>query len=198
MWRADGIDLFPARRRELNPAFIKAMHPKTEIKPQLASIEKILDSGWVGQTKIHGHRAQIHIHADAAKDPVAYTRQGSIHKKLLPPEIIKELRRILRLEEGWTAIDSEWLKNENKLFIFDVLKLNDKVLGRMTYPERWKLLPRSYISRYIQTLPLLHNTAKCLEVLNAPEEYIEGLVFKSLNSVGFKDTAIIRCRKRPA
>ena len=44
--------------------------------------------------------------------------------------------------------------------------------------------------------PLAAGTlAKCMDVLNSPEEYVEGLVFKSLNSKGFDDTSIVRCRK---
>ncbi|MGE0633759.1 MAG: hypothetical protein AB7O96_15200 [Pseudobdellovibrionaceae bacterium] len=178
--------------------FIKAMHPKTEISPTVASVEKILKAGWVGQMKVHGHRAQIHLPADPNEEAIAYNRQGRPHKKLLPDEIVQELRRIFQPKEGWTVIDSEWLKPENKLFVFDVLKLDDKLLRTMTYSERWKLLPKLYISPNVQTLPLLSTSAKCMEVLARTEEYIEGLVFKSLNTKGFEDSSIVRCRKRPA
>ncbi len=184
----------PKRSFVSTSAFIKAMHPKTEISPTLESVEKILRAGWVGQTKIHGHRAQIHLHPD--KEPIAYNRQGSPHKKLLPDEIVKELGRIFDLEDGWTVIDSEWLKPQNKLFIFDVLKLNNKILRGLSYEERWKLLPKMYISPNIQTLPLLKTSVKCMEVLANTDEHIEGLVFKSASSKGFEDTSIVRCRKR--
>jgi ATP-dependent DNA ligase len=176
--------------------FIKAMHPKTEISPTLPSIEKILKAGWVGQMKIHGHRGQIHIPADPQEDTIAYNRQGRPHKKLLPDEIIQELRRVFDLESDWTVIDTEWLKPENKLFVFDILKLNGKLLRTLSYAERWKLLPKLYISRHVQTLPILTTADKCMEVLARKEEYIEGLVFKSLDSKGFADTSIVRCRKR--
>lgn len=176
--------------------FIKAMHPKTEISPTLTAVEKILKAGWIGQMKVHGHRAQIHISADPADDVVVYNRQGKPHAKLLPPEIIQELRRILDLKIGWTVIDAEWLKPEDKLFIFDILKQDDQVLRRMTYSERWELLPKSYISPYVKTLPLLNTSQKCMEILGSTEDYVEGLVFKSPTTKGFEDTAIVRCRKR--
>src|SRR5258708_4611846 len=51
--------MFSPRRPVARSVFIKAMHPKTEIQPSLAAIGKILKAGWVGQMKIHGHRAQI-------------------------------------------------------------------------------------------------------------------------------------------
>lgn len=175
-------------------AFIKAMHPKTEVSPTLPSVQKLLKSGWVGQMKIHGHRAQIHL--NEGEDPIVYNRQGKPHKKLLPPEIAEELFRILDLKRGWTVLDAEWLKPENKLFIFDILKSNDELLRKFTYEERYKLLPRSYISPYIQTLPVLTTVEKCMAVLETTEEYIEGLVFKSLKTKGFEDTSIVRCRKK--
>ncbi len=176
--------------------FIKAMHPKTEISPTLPAVEKILRAGWAGQMKIHGHRAQIHISADPAEPVTVYNRQGRPHAILLPEKIANELRRVLNLTEGWTVIDAEWLKPKDKLFIFDVLKLNGKLLRRMSYAERFALLPRSYISPFVKTLPLLTTPDKCMDVLGSPEDYIEGLVFKSLSSKGFEDTAIVRCRKR--
>lgn len=176
--------------------FIKAMHPKTEISSTPASIEKILRSGWVGQMKVHGHRAQIHISADSKIEPIVYNRQGRPHKKLLPPEIAQELRRILKLNKDWTVIDSEWLKPEEKLFIFDILKQDGKLLRSLSYADRYERLPRSYISPFVKTLPLLTTSAKCIEVLARTEPYIEGLVFKALNAKGFEDTSIVRCRKR--
>ncbi len=189
--------IFSTRRRLMSRSvYIKAMHPKTEISPTLASVQKILAAGWVGQMKVHGHRAQIHLSADNGEEAIAYNRQGNPHKKLLPDEIVAELRRIFDLEDGWTVIDAEWLKPENKLYIFDVLKSNDKILRGSTYAERFKLIPQLYISPYIQTLPLLSTAEKCMEVLGRTEDWVEGLVFKSLNSKGFEDTSIVRCRRR--
>lgn len=176
--------------------FIKAMHPKTEINRTPASIEKILRSGWVGQMKIHGHRAQVHMSADLQEPMVVYNRQGRPHQMLLPKSICDELRRIFTITEDWTVIDAEWLKPEGKLFIFDILKQDGKLLRGLTYAERYALLPRSFISPCIKTLPLYTTAEKCLEVLATPDEYIEGLVFKSLTVKGFSDTSIVRCRKR--
>ena len=185
----------PRRRIVARSYFLRPMHPKTEISPTRSSIEKVLKAGWVGQMKIHGHRAQIHLSADSLEEPIAYNRQGKPHKKLLPLEIIKELKRVFDLENGWTVIDAEWIKDENKLYLFDMMKLNSQPLDRLNYEERWKLLPRAYLSPHLQTLPLLTTVEKCMEVLSRPEDYIEGLVFKSINTRGFKDTSIVRCRK---
>lgn len=146
--------------------------------------------------KVHGHRAQIHLPAMKSEEPIAYNRQGRPHKKLLPDEIVEELHRIFKPEDDWTVLDSEWLKPEGKLFVFDVLKLNGKLLRTLSYADRYKLLPKLYISPHVQTLPLLTTAEKCMEVLARKEDYIEGLVFKSLTSKGFEDTSIVRCRKR--
>src|SRR5690606_26431764 len=97
--------------------------PKTEIRPQPDAIARILKSGWVGQTKIHGHRAQIHINANESIKPVVFNRQGRVHKKALPNVLIDELRRLLPVKEGWTVVDCEWLKATDQLYLFDILKL---------------------------------------------------------------------------
>src|SRR5437879_2623969 len=85
---------FDGWRDVARSVFIKAMHPKTEISPSRAAVEKMLKAGWVGQMKIHGHRAQIHLPSasnDGAKvEPIAYNRQGRPHGKLLPDEITAE------------------------------------------------------------------------------------------------------------
>jgi ATP-dependent DNA ligase len=172
------------------------MHPKTEIRPTPDAVEKILRKGWVGQMKVHGHRAQIHISADAEVETIVYNRQGRKHAIELSEEIVRELSRILPLNEGWTVLDAEWLKPEKKIFLFDVLKLDGKSLRSLTYEERYKLLPRAFISPHVKTLPLLPTLGKCMEVLGSQEEYVEGLVFKAPNSKGFEDTSIIRCRRR--
>lgn len=207
MWQPDSVQslpgifeetLFSGKRRFVSRSvYIKAMHPKTEISPTRAAVEKILKAGWVGQTKIHGHRAQIHLpHLGSNDEPVVYTRQGKPHKMLLSKEIVSELQRIFKPESGWTIIDAEWIKPDSKLYIFDVLKLNNQNLRSLTYPERWKLLPKLFLSPHVQTLPLFSTVDDCMEILANPAEHIEGLVFKSTQSKGFEDTSIIRCRKR--
>jgi ATP-dependent DNA ligase len=112
------------------------------------------------------------------------------------PSPLAELRRIFDLEKDWTVLDAEWLKPEGLLFVFDILKLNGKSLRSMTYQERYDLLPRSFISPVIKTLPILTTLNKCLEVLASKEKYVEGLVFKAPYSKGFEDTSIVRCRRR--
>jgi hypothetical protein len=171
------------------------MHPKTEIRPERDAIRKVLERGWVGQVKIHGHRAQIHIPAEEAIEPIAYNRQGRVHQKLLPPEIVVELRRLFAPETGWSVIDAEWLKPEGKLYVFDFIKKDGVLLSRLGYGDRYKLLPREFISPCVQILPLLTSVDKCMEVFADRREHIEGLVFKAMTSAGFSDTSIVRCRK---
>ena len=176
--------------------YIRAMHPKTEILPEPSAISNILSKGWIGQQKIHGHRAQIHISCDPKAPVVIYNRQGKRHAKLPTPSLVKELQRLFRPKKGWNAIDAEWLKPEKKIFIFDFLKFEDELLWRRTYPERFALLPRSFLSPHVTVLPLLRDLPSCLKVFHSDEPYNEGLVFKATASTGFSDTAIIRCRRR--
>lgn len=176
--------------------YIRAMHPKTQIMPEPLSISRILKKGWVGQSKIHGHRAQIHISADPEDKILAYTRHGQYHKMAVPPAMAKELYRLFRPKKGWNVIDAEWLKPQKKLFVFDFLKQEGVTLRGMTYPERWALLPKNFISPCIQVLPLVKDLESCLKILSSQSSTIEGLVFKSGTSAGFSDNSIVRCRKR--
>jgi ATP-dependent DNA ligase len=176
-------------------AFIAAPHPKTIVAPTRPAMQKVLDAGWWGQMKIHGHRAQIHIAADESLPPIAYTRQGRPHTVPLPKEFLSELRRLLAPKNGYSAVDAEWLKPAGKLYLFDYLKHNGQVLSAYTYAERYQLLPRVYRSSCIETLPILRSAEECLEVLARSEPWVEGLVFKSPTTVGFRDSAIVRCRK---
>lgn len=215
MWELPGhptqLIMFPTLFREqlfakplcLDPSmakspFLKAPHPKVEIKPTEAAIQKILSQGWVGQLKIHGHRAQIHLSTDPKDEILVYNRHGRPHARALSPVMASEVRRIFGplASEGWIVLDAEWLKPEEKLYVFDLLKVGDEVLRKYSYLERWKRLPRAYLSPCVQTLGVLTDLEACLPVFRDAEsraKWIEGLVFKS-PSPGFEDSSIIRCR----
>jgi ATP-dependent DNA ligase len=173
--------------------FIKAMHPKTAIPPTRDAVKRILERGWWGQVKINGHRAQVHVPADEALDVVVYTRQGGAHKKALPPALAAELRRLFTPTDGWNVVDAEWDKPEDKLYVFDMLKFNGRVLDTMTFQDRFALLPRVYSSPSIETLAIVRSLDKCLEILAMNESRIEGMVFKSPTTEGFQDSGIVRC-----
>jgi ATP-dependent DNA ligase len=174
--------------------FLRPIHPKTEIRPTRAAIQKILEAGWLAQLKIHGHRSQIHIPEDPQTEILIFNRQGQVHKKQLSDSLISELRRFFTPQTDWNVIDAEWIKNEEKIFVFDFLKLDGKLLNRLNFINRWKLLPRSYISPTLRTLGVLTKIEECLEVFEHSEVFIEGLVFRS-SSPGFEDSSIIRCRR---
>lgn len=185
-----------SRRTALPPSvYIRAMHPKTEIRPDPAAMKRVLDMGWAGQLKIHGHRAQFHVSADPADEVLAYNRQGVFHKKEVPDDVAAELRRLFKPDTGWTVVDAEWLKQENRIYVFDLLKKEGVPLRGKTYQERYDLLPRLYISPIVETLPLLKSLDKCVQALEKDDPIIEGLVFKALDTPGFNDTSIVRCRK---
>ncbi len=186
-----------SRNMPLLPSrFLRPMHPKTEIRPDRASVEKTLKAGWVGQCKVHGHRAQVHLPANPDEEAIAYTRHGTLHKKEISADLLRELRRVIHPTSDWTILDAEWIKPREHLYLFDVLKRDGEDLDELPYPERYQLLPRSFISPHITVLPLLKTVEKCMEVLESPEDWIEGLVFKSLSTPGFSDTSIVRCRKK--
>lgn len=183
--------------RPIGTRFIKAMHPKSEIRPTREAIERTLKAGWVGQLKIHGHRAQVHISPDAAAPLTVYTRQGDKHKIDMPDGMVKELRRLFQPRRGFTVLDCEWLKPEKRLYIFDLLREDGELLQHLTYPERHAKLPTSFISPFIKVLPVFKTLEKCIQALAEELPSVEGLVFKSSTRPGFGDTSIIRCRRNP-
>lgn len=188
--------LFSGFQMRFPSRYILAPHPKTEIRPDPEAIERVLRAGWVGQMKVHGHRAQVHLCADENEPVLVYNRKGDLHKLELPADIEAELRRLFRPQKGWTALDAEWLKPRKHLYLFDYLKQDGKELDSLTYPERYALLPKHFISPRVTLLPLLNTVDKCLKILSSKQKHVEGLVFKSLTSTGFSDTSILRCRKR--
>lgn len=189
------IPNFFTRQVSVAPSrFIRPQHPKTEIRPDAAVMRRVLDSGWAGQLKVHGHRAQIHVPASSSQKSLVFNRQGNAHKKALPAAAASELRRLFQPAKGWNVIDGEWLKEKDLFFIFDFLKHEDRLLSDVPYAERHLLLPRAFLSPHIKVLPLLKTIEDCLATLEKLPAHAEGLVFKSLVSPGFEDTAIVRCR----
>lgn len=178
--------------------FIRTGHPKQEIRADAQVFRSILEEGWWGQCKIHGHRAQIHISPLASEGCFAFNRHGSLHAKMLDDDMVTELRRILGPSKGWTAVEAEWLKPERKLFLFDYIKKDNQTLSHLSYQERYQMLPRLYLSPFVSTLPVLRTVEECMETMKDPDPKIEGLMFKSRHSKGFSNLSMIRCRKSEA
>ncbi len=174
--------------------FIKPIHPKTMIAPEEGMIRKVMASGWWGQPKIHGHRAQIHIPSDDSPC-LAFNRHGKFHKESLPAEIQDELRRVFRPSSDWNVIDAEWIKPQKMLYVFDFLKHEGKVLDDHSFSERYELIPKFFLSPHMTTLPVFKTPERCLSYLESDlSEIVEGLVFRAAFSRGFSDHTIVRCR----
>ena len=184
----------PHDTEALPSLFIDPIHPKTEVRPNPETITKVLNSGWVAQLKIHGHRAQIHLSSNPEDAILVYNRHGELHKKELSLVMESELRRLFTPQTGWNVIDAEWLKPEDRLYVFDFLKKDGLLLRKLCFLDRWNQLPRAYISPCIQTLGVITHLQECLDVFSKKgQNLVEGLVFKS-PSPGFEDSSIIRCR----
>lgn len=193
------LETTPFTNRKLvvnQPRFIKPIHPKASIAPTPEAIKNILKAGWWGQVKIHGHRAQIHLPAKDHHEIVVFNRQGQLHQKKLPEKLAFELMRVFKPKKDWNVIDGEWLKATDQLFIFDALKWEGRLLDRLSYQERFSILPRVFGISDIQVLSPLRTVEACLQVLYDVNPVIEGLVFKSPTTKGFSDTAVVRCRRQ--
>ena len=177
------------------PRFIRPIHPKTSIPPARAAIDRVLRAGWWGQMKIHGHRAQVHVPADAKASVLVFNRHGQLHKMALPEAMVKEVRRLFQPKTDYNVIDAEWLKPESRLYVFDLIKREGDVLSDLTYAERYAFLPRVYASPHIQTLGVYKTVEQCMAALADPAPEVEGLVMRSPSTKGFLDSSIVRCRK---
>lgn len=167
--------------------FIKTYHPKKSMHPNLETIQKILKAGWIAQAKMDGYRSQIHITETGIMN---YTRQGQLHTRQIPIEIVDRLRELFSCG---MAVIGEWVAYEKKLYLFDCIKKDNQVLDKLTYAERYALLPQGIEDGAVDTLPIIDHEKQAFEVLMDPQT--EGLVFKNPDRKGFDSNAIIRCRR---
>lgn len=172
--------------------FLKPQHPKATVMPRLDAIQRIFALGWVGQAKMNGRRAQIHILPGEAIQ--AFTRQGAPHTKPIPHEIDVLLHQWFG-GTGPTVLDAEWFPFDGKLYIFDALALDGKRLDRFSFPERHALLFKDFINPLIKVLPILKTAKEAWALLQGSDAAVEGIVLRSSASQGWPDTAIVRCRK---
>lgn len=175
------------------PYFIQPQHPKATIAPEREQVQKLLKLGFWGQRKVNGHRAQIHLSSEGF---AAFTRQGTAHTQKLPEAVSRLLQARFQPKVGWNVLDCEWQKQENKLYLFDLLKLDNKSLQTKNYEQRFALLTEFFfLDPVIEFLPVLKTLDACMKVLDDKNPATEGLVFKQAAVLGFSDSLIIRCRK---
>jgi ATP-dependent DNA ligase len=180
--------------RKMKPdGFIKCQHPNHAIAPERFAIERVIKSGWIAQKKMNGHRLQIHIGPEGQL--TAYTRHGRVHTQKLSNEL-KFSFESYRDKDGWLCLEGEWLKSENQVYLFDILRYKSNTLSFQTYRERLKILKSIFhISGQIKLLRTYKKVDDCLRILEGKDEHIEGLVFKAFDTKGWPDTAIVRCLK---
>ena len=165
--------------------FIRTYHPKKSLRPDKSTIEKMLGMGWVAQAKMNGFRVQIHVTEERV---VNYTRQGSLHTRPLPKALIDALKATF---EPGTAIIGEWVQHEGKIYLFDCIKKDGETLSRLSYKDRFALLPD--VSGPLTLLPFISDVETAYQTLM--DETTEGIVFKDIDRKGFEDNSIIRCRR---
>ncbi|SMF05270.1 hypothetical protein [Pseudobacteriovorax antillogorgiicola] len=179
---------------DLPSRYIRSPHPKTTMRPDQGAFQRVLDRGWIAQYKIHGHRAQCHLSANTSDPVLVYNRQGKLHKKELPDVLCQELRRLFAPQDGWTVIEGEWLKGQDKIFLFDILRKDGQLLNHLSYGDRYEFLPRVYQSDNVETLGIWRSAAQCFSLIEEAPPYVEGFVLKAWSTKGFHDTSVIRCR----
>ena len=182
------------RDGKTKPMFIDPQHPKAETPPNEEDIADLIRWGWWGQKKVDGYRCQIHI---TAKGEITYyTRQGNIHTRAVPAILTEQLLRHLKPAVGVSVFESEWQRQQEKIYLFDVLKLEDKLLEKKNFAERHQILRKDlfFIEPNIEFLPIYKSVRQCMQILKKDEEWIEGLVFKLPHNPGWQNDAIQRCR----
>jgi ATP-dependent DNA ligase len=183
-----------AYMRETYNDFIKTQHPIGTVQPTNQNIVKwMTEKNWLAQAKINGRKAQIHLYKG---DVTFYTRHGTLHTANVSKELIAAIKQWFTTQER-TVIEAEFIPQEQKIYVFDLIMLNGIYLRDKTYPERHTLLATGLpnIMAHIQILPMLTSVTTAQKLMASDDKNIEGLVFKSKVGVGFSDNFIIRCRK---
>jgi len=188
------VKIYGRRRMTTQPNFLVCQHPKASITPTREAVEKLLRLGFAGQRKVNGRRAQIHI--PATGNLVAFTRQGKTHTQKLPPATIEHLTANFRPKSGWTILDAEYQVQEQKVYLFDVLRVGPLSLLTKNYEQRYDVLREQFtLGPGMGFLSLIRDLTGCMAMLSDPSPFTEGLVFREVKSPGFHDSQIIRCRK---
>ena len=178
----------------VEPFFLQAQHPKSSVEPTRTSVEKMLGAGYLAQRKVNGHRAQIHISADGRL--VAFTRSGTKHTRNFTQATTEHLVTNFKPDKGWTILDAEWQKQEDKVYLFDLLQVGSELFSNKSFEERYTMLRDQFtIGPGVGFLVLLKDVASCLSMLGDPSPFTEGLVWRLVKSPGFHDSSILRCRK---
>lgn len=180
------------------PYFIPAQHPKASLAPDRATVARMIAMGYTAQRKVNGARAQVHVSAEG--EVVAFTRQGTRHTEAFPPQLKAYLAERYAPEAGWNVYDAEWQRQEDdrrgKLYLFDLIVLNNKPLDSATFEERHEILAgRFVLGPMLGLLPVLTTVAACMAVLEDPSPFTEGLVFRTPKCSGFHNSSLLRCRK---
>jgi ATP-dependent DNA ligase len=173
--------------------FIKTAHPVASCPPRPDAVVRFLKKGWIAQEKINGRRLQVHVSREG--ELRFYTRQGTPHTMVVPDPIRKILVDYYRPNAGdWNALEGEWVPSQQKLYLFDFIIENDKLLSGLCYLDRWKMLRRDFISPNVAVLKWHVKLPEVMKILQSSDEVIEGVVFKH-NTTSFEDRTIVRCRK---
>lgn len=176
------------------PYFIEPQHPKANVAPDRTAINRVMILGFVAQRKVNGHRVQIHVSSDG--EFAAFTRQGKPHTAQIPQNIKEHLIAMARPKSGWTCLDGEWQKQESKIYLFDILRLEDELLSSLTFFERFeKLLGIFRIGPGVSILPIIKDVDGVMELMGDGNKFTEGVVLRNPKEIGWQNTAILRCRK---
>lgn len=170
--------------------YCKGPHPKKTLKPESGAIEPYLDKGWVWQKKINGRRLQIVILPTGELE--FWTRSGTPHTWKVPEEIVKAFQQLYMPTKGWNTIEGEWVKG--KVYLFDILVLEGKLLSNLCYTERHKILNKPFIFPFLSVLPYSTSLKEAIKTLKCTDPMIEGVVLKSPYP-GLGDHNIVRCRR---
>lgn len=167
---------------------IKTHHPKQSLLMAKTDLAKKLEGGWIGQAKMNGVRAQVHVTEDGLK---VYNRRGS---PLTTGKMTAEIVACIHANfNPGDVFEAEWLRIRQALFLYEMVAVGGKVLDSKTYEQRYALLPQIDCLPHVKTLPILDTPEEILAAYNDSDT--EGVVFKALHTPGFKDTSVIRLTK---
>ena len=188
--------------------FIPCQHPVSSVVAKKSICARMERNGWLGQRKIgigtNSFRSQIHL--DSSGVIAHYTGGGFLFDR---SDCISSNINLCKAFEplcpdphnGINVFDAEWIPQLDKVFIFDLLKYQDDNFDKLTYIQRYEYLNifmGNFIDHpHIQFLSVYKTAYFCWKELNLikknKDPFCEGLVFRSSQSIGWNDSAIVCC-----
>lgn len=182
-------------------AFINSTTTKQTIRPSLQVFTNLLSSGWTAQKSIAGPRIQIHCtfsEVGTLRKVFIFDEAGKLIERALPLLAKHKIAAALEYYGGWNVIEAQLNKKEKKIYLTDILVLNNRQLDHLCFLDRRTRLNEIFgnITSDVGLLPLINDPRQCMETLDERDNATQGLLFRTKFHAGFSSDSLLSCPKK--